>query len=101
MAWAGIDSAIIRYNFAAIRLGWMACNTSGSILVVLTGRAAPSFKSPSTACSVGTVVLLNAMSICRMFQQGSGRQKLKSLNARGNLTFEKVDGFVVDGRSKS
>jgi hypothetical protein len=45
--------------------------------------------------------MTNAMSIYRMFRQGSGKQAIGSLSILGNLLFGQLDGLLGDGPFKS
>jgi len=83
------------------RLPTMAYNTSGWTPAVSTSQAVLSFRRLSTQCFAGTKMRPNAMSVYRMFQQGSGKQAIGSLSILGNRLFGQVDSLPGVGLFKS
>src|ERR1700716_826462 len=100
MARARTRLAIARSDSAENKLGMMAYNTFGWIHVVSTSQITPSLQRLSTPCFAGIAMLLNAMSICQMFQGMHLTLTTRSASCPGNRHFVKADGSLRAGHFK-
>ena len=80
--------------------GVMASNTSGWILAVSTSRTTVSFPWQSIPCCAGTKMRLDATCTCQVSQLLATRTAC-GLGVDGNRIFERIDGSLGAGQSKS
>jgi hypothetical protein len=101
MALARISLAMRRSASVENRPDRMVCSTFGLTPAVSTRAIKPNSRALSTLCFAGTVVLLDAMFICRMSLVLPSTLILSAIYGRGNRISGKVDGSPQAGRSKS
>ena len=102
--WAGLARArrvSRRLGSVENELEKMVCHTFGLIPAVSTRKTRPNSGDPSTLSSVGIAMHVDVISICRMFWQGSEKQRTSHQSRLGNWAFRRVDGSLEAGHSKS